>query len=229
MNPYAADENPIENNNLEYAPVQPEYAQLAEDEAYIGALGWAPKLRTGTRSIPSIQRLGNFPTIDLRPTPDQPVVEEWRHRDADTAQRHGIEDVTSTGWNTRSGVSPGERRFAPDPRSTPAPESRITSRLSPSSYRFTRYFDQFNRTSGDDPLTGSARTFNGIHFSMADHRRDYDIEGFAPVRRPRNTYRIEPQPWDVHIGDMPPTDVNYPNDQAIGVEVPAPSRSWRLM
>lgn len=233
FNPYAADESSIESAVPEYAmPNHGAYASpdITEGSPYNDEFGWSGKLRTSTVETPSAQRVGAIPRFDMRPNPQRPVVEEWRKRDADDQHRHSVEDQTATGWNTPSGVAPGETRFAPNPRSVPVAESRITSRLAPRSYSFTRFFDQFNRTHDGDPLTGSARTFNGMHFSMADHRRTYDVEGFAPVRSARNTYRIEPTPWDAHIVDMPADNgASIPTAQVRSVEVPSGSRSWRLV
>lgn len=232
FDPYASDNSALEDAVPEYAmPNHGSYAAPALDEgdAYTDEFGWGPALRTSTVETPSAQRVGSIPRFDMRPEPTRPAEEEWRKRDADTALRHTVEDVHSTGWDTPSGVAPGQVRFAPNPRSVPVAESRITSRLSPSRYSFTRLFDQFNRTHDGDALTGSARQFNGVHFSMADHRRDYNIEGYAPVRTARNTYRIEPTPWDTNVVDMPAdNNAGIPQARVRSIEVPSGSRSWRL-
>lgn len=229
FNPYATDESALESAVPQYAmPVHGSYAApaLAEGDAYTDEFGWSAGLRTSTVETPSAQRVGSIPRMDMRPNPQRPAVEEWSKRDADTAARHAVEDVNGTGFAVDA---PGLRRFAPNPRSTPPAEPRITNRLAPRSYGFTRLFDQFNRTHDGDPQTGSARTFNGVHFSMADHRRDFDIEGYAPVRTARNTYRIEPTPWDTHIVDMPADNgANIPAARVRSIEVPSGSRSWRL-
>lgn len=233
FDPYASDESQIGEAVPQYAmPNHGVYASpdISEGSPYNDEFGWSGKLRTSTVETPSAQRVGSIPRFDMRPNPQRPVVEEWRKRDADDAQRHSIEDQRGTAWETPAGIAPGQTRFAPNPRSVPVPESRITSRLAPRGYSFTRPFDQFNRTHDGDPLTGSARTFNGEHFSMADHRRTYDVEGFAPVRTPRNTYRIEPTPWDTNIVDMPPDNgAEIPAARIRSVEIPSATRSWRLL
>lgn len=233
FDPYANTEHGDISDVPQYAmPNHGSYASpsLEEGDAYTDSFGWSAGLRTSTVETPSAQRVGSFPRMDMRPNPQRPVEEEWRKRDADDAQRHSVEDVTANGWQTPAGIAPGQTRFAPNPRSVPVAESRITSRLAPRGYSFTRFFDQFNRTHDGDPLTGSARTFNGEHFSMADHRRTYDVEGFAPVRTPRNTYRIEPTPWDTNIVDMPADNgAEIPAARIRSVEIPAGTRSWRLV
>jgi hypothetical protein len=46
---------------------------------------------------------------------------------------------------------------------------------------------------------------------MADHRREYPILGMAPVNSRRNTYRVEPTPWDINIVDkVDETKANVP-------------------
>lgn len=90
--------------------------------------------------------------------------------------------------------------------------------MSPNTYSFVRPFDQTPE-----------RQFNGVHFSMADHRRDYEIGGMTPAYKPRNTYRIEPAPWDKDIVDMPPNVQPDISERIVSVDVPpTTNRSWRL-
>lgn len=232
FDPYAVSDAASISDVPEYVmPQHGSYAvpDVTEGSPYNDEFGWSGKLRTSTVETPSAQRVGAIPRWDMRPNPQRPAIEEWRKRDADDAQRHSVEDVTATGWVSPSGVMPGETRFAPNPRSVPVAESRITQRLAPRSYAFTRFFDQFNRTHDGDPLTGSARNLNGMHFSMADHRRTYDVEGYAPVRTARNTYRIEPTPWDTNVVDLPADNgAEIPAARVRSVEIPSATRSWRL-
>jgi hypothetical protein len=151
--------------------------------------------------------------------------------DADNVdrERHGNVHVTSTGWTTPTGLALGDKRWADNPRRNPPAEPRVTSRLSQNTWSFTRFFDQLNRTFDDEPTSGSARRFNGIHFSMADHRRNYEIYGMRPVSSRRNTYRIEPTPWDIDVVDMPPAaNSNIPEARILGVELPYQTRAMRL-
>ncbi len=187
---------------------------LAEGSPYIKEFGWSPKLRTSTTDVPSAQRLKQTPLRGYRPDADKSPEAFWGRKDADTKARHSVEDVDADGWQELKGV----KRWAPNPRLTPPPEPRLTSRMAPRSYSFTRPFDQH-----------AARQFNGTHFSMADHRRNYPILGMSPVRTMRNTYRIEPTPWDVDIVDLPPEAPYMPNARLRSAELPPASRTWRLM
>jgi hypothetical protein len=191
---------------------------LESGDAYNDEFGWGPHLRTSTTDVPSAQRLGTIPRHDFRPDPLRAPQEWYGKLDADDAKRHSVEDQDADGWTEIKGLNPGDLRWAPNPRLKPPPEPRPTTSMSPSTYSFTRPFDQH-----------SARTFNGQHFSMADHRRNYDILGMAPVRSTRNTYRIEPVPWDVDVVDMPPVTDPTPVEARIrSVEVPFNTRSYRL-
>jgi len=73
--------------------------------------------------------------------------------------------------------------------SVPTPPSR-----SPSGWRFIAV-----------PLgiMRSRRALNGMHFSMADEHRTYELGGMQPARRFRNTYRMEPPPRDARNMDVP--------------------------
>jgi hypothetical protein len=224
FNPYATTDDSGETFVPEYVvPTGGSYTapSLESGDAYTDTFGWAPNVgRTSTVDYPSAQRLGTMPRYDMRPDPAQPSDETYTRRDADEHFRHSVEtiDAAPQDFAVQPGITSADRRWAPNPRSTPPPEPRITSRLSPNVYSFTRPFD-----------TGYERQFNGTHFSMADHRREYEPVGMAPVHSARNTYRIEPTPWDTDIVDLPPqTDSVAPNGRIQSVEVPIGTRSWRL-
>ena len=194
---------------------------LRAGDAFIDEFGWAPTLaqRTSATDVPSAQRLQTIPRRDYRPDPVRPPEEFWGRMSADVDARESVTDETAVGWTIPANLSSGDRRWAPNPRSTPPPEPRLTNRLGQNTWTFTRPFD-----------VGYARTFNGQHFSMADHRRNYEILGMAPARSRRNTYRMEPAPWDIDVVDMPSTDAYNPVDARIrSVELPQNPRSMRLM
>lgn len=238
-NPYATDEATIETAVPQYSMPRGTYAapSLESGDAYIDEFGWGPELHTSTVETPSAQRLGTIPRIDDYPDPTKPP-EVWYNRlDADDKVRHAVETQQATPWSELKGVAPGDRRWADNPRLNTSAEPRITQQLSPGTYSFTRPFDQFNRTYDGGPASGSARTFNGLHFSMADHKRNYDVTqapGSMPVRNGRNTYRLEPTPWDTDVIDMPSDQSGYsaaPAARIQSVEIPnngGATRAWRL-
>ena len=82
--------------------------------------------------------------------------------------RHRVEFLDADGIEA---TRPTAGAAAPDPRWVPPPEPRITNRLSPHTFLFTRPFGQ-----------DTDRYFTGEHFSMADHRRTYPILGMARLR-----------------------------------------------
>lgn len=197
----------------------PEYARGAYHESPVAA--WAPSdLRVSAEGIPDAHRLRTMPLYDYRPNPSRAPEEFWNRPggpEFEQQQRHtAAETVDGDGWEmTRGDMT--RKRAAPDVRRTPPPEPRPTNRMAPVTYSFTRPFDQH-----------SARRLNGQHFSMADHRRTYEIYGMAPIGSRRNTYRADPQPWDTDIVDSAP-DYNPTYARIQQVEVPdAAGRSWRL-
>lgn len=201
---------------------------LAADAPYNDTIGWAPVPRIVVSSTPDAMRLGRVPARDMRPEGNRPAEEWYRPQDVDKKARHSAEDQDADGW-TETKVYPtypnpaaGFNRFALNPRGMPPPEPRLTQQMAPRTYTFTRPF------MWGLPKEG-ARQFNGNHFSMASHRREYDILGMAPQRRSRNTYRLTPQPWDADIVDVPPdTSDDSPNARIQAMDVPYASRSWRL-
>lgn len=231
-NPFAAKETKTDAQRADVpVAVPPVYAvpqsgaygvpSINEGSPYNDEFGWGPKLHTSAQETPSAQRLQQIPRRDYRPEPTRPSESEtgfWGRLDEDKETRHSVERVDADGWTERKGVFPGDKRWADNPRRTPPPETRLTMLMAPTTYSFTRPFD-----------VSSARQFNGTHFSMADHRRNYEILGMSPVRTMRNTYRMEPAPWDQDIVDLPPTNqAPIPEARLRSVELPAGSRSWRL-
>lgn len=181
---------------------------------------WAPELRNSPQSIPDAHRTRTMPLYDYRPDGGEPPAEWWvglHGPGRENLYRHrALETVDGDGWEmTRGDMT--RKRAAPNVYRTPPPEPRLTNKMAPTTYSYTRPFDQT-----------VAHTFNGQHFSMADHRRTYEIYGMAPIRTNRNTYRTDPQPWDTNIVDTVP---NYTPTQAriTQVEVPnSANRAWRL-
>ena len=92
---------------------------------------------------------------------------------------------------------------APDPRWNP-PQPLRGPYKAPSVYAF------FRPSYGQDV----AERLNGRHFSMASNSRTYPITGVETVRNRRNTYRVEPVPYDVSITDVP-TNIGPSNPQAV--------------
>lgn len=126
------------------------------------------------------------------PAPDPTYTERyWRKIDTDDRQRHSVQERDSNGWETpvvyRTSFVPATRE----------PPNRITAYAH---YELDSQVQTVGRT-GMQPYN-----LNGNHFSLADHRRDYEIYGQVPVKRSRNTYRVEPTPWDLNIRDVPARD-----------------------
>lgn len=165
-----------------------------DDAPYLDALGWAPGLRTSPQGTPDSERLGITPIRDFRGTDLESHEDQagfYERRDADVEQRNSVVDVRSNPLNEVSSIQPNESRFAPNPRSLAVNETRMTSRLIPSRWQFLRPFNQ-----------RFAHRFNSLHFSMADHRREYEILGMEPVTKRRNTQRLDPAPWDTDVTDV---------------------------
>lgn len=184
---------------------------LDEENGYVDlpGLGYAPPHRISVASDEASIK-------DFRPEPNRPPEEFWDAQN-DTVERHGVEYQDADGFEvSREGSG---KPHAAHPESIRPVPPRLTDKLSPHSYTFTRPFDQH-----------AERQFNGEHFSMADHRRTYEVTGMAPVRTPRNTYRIPPTPWDQDIVDMAPDrEPDTVQARIVQVELPVPvDRSYRL-
>jgi hypothetical protein len=179
---------------------------------------YSDSLRAVPGGTPDPMRTQSMPVRTTGPNANQ-VPQEWYTghggRGNDVMGRHGVEYQDADGW---AATAPNVRRMAPHAESVRPEEPRATSRMAPRTYTFTRPFDQH-----------SARYNNGIHFSMADHRRTYPILGMATPGTRRNTYRTDPAPWDANLVDMPNPDTGYRPGQIVAYDIPPMgNRSGRL-
>lgn len=223
---YVASNVPIGDYRVPTQGASPRYATSdVTDHAFtdspIGA--WSPALRLDPHGIPDAGRNQAIPLRDYRPDPRQAPELWWdgaRGPGREVNDRHSSQEtVDADGRPLYRGLADILRkRAAPDIRRTPPAETRITQQMSPSAYSFTRPFDQ-----------ELERNFNGQHFSMADHRRNYQIYGMAPVGTRRNTFRQDPAPWDTDIVDSVPAFDPVNARRIVPVDVPdSATRSWRL-
>lgn len=216
--PYAANaQQPGQyGTHIEYddAP-NPDYVPESGNHEYVFPLGWATKLATKIGGTPDPQRERSERTLTVRPDGDEPPGRFYGRLDAETARRESVTHTDGTGWQ----VQKSEYIQGPDPRWNPPMETRLTSGMSPASYSFQRPYNQYSKGNG-------ARQFNGMHFSMADHRRNYPIAGMESAKSYRNTYRASPAPWDADMYDQP-----EPQQIESNVVTPTtytPPRNYRL-
>lgn len=178
--------------------------------------GYSPTLEIGAQSTPDSSRIGQAPlrqfASDAKNNGLFHAMRSYQSRKRDTEEtiRRGIP------WQTDANVTAGETRYAPNPRLTPSPETRATSRLSPSGSYFIR-----------DVTGGYARDFNGGHFSMADHERNYEILGMAPAKSSRSTYRVDAPMNGLSVVDLPPIVGPDPSAFIRSNNVPSPAASFR--
>jgi hypothetical protein len=210
-------------NMPEYGTPNSAYAapDIRRDAPYNDEFGWSAKTRISVESTPDAMREFAAPVRDMRPPAGDSPNPYYRTRDAEEQRRESVTDQDANGW-----VEKKDRyKVGPDPRWNPPAETRMTEQMSPRSYSFTRPFDQGTKGNG-------ARQLNGLHFSMADHRREYDILGIRPWSQHRNTYRADPAPWDADMYDVPPQSTMgaVTNGRIQAVEIPNDygNRSYRL-
>lgn len=206
---------------------------LRSNAPYTNGQGWSPSYRISPDNFPDATRLGTIPLEQYDEDAHQAsdASSFYHSRDADKAERSSVEYQDADGWTENKAfpgyplAAAGANRWARNPRETPPPEPRPTTSMAPRTYTFLRPFMTGQHKMG-------SRHLNGLHFSMAAHRRTYDVTGTTPVRNLRNTYRLDPAPWDSGIVDMPPANARTVADmQEVPptVEVGYQSRSWRLV
>jgi len=179
-------------------------------------LAYAARLDSQPGATPDPMREQVIATRDYRPDPRQAPEAFWTGMQGpgrDYMARHAQEFLDADGIEA---TRPKDRNQAPRPARPDEP--RWTNRLSPHDYIFTRPFGQ-----------DTERWFTGDHFSMADHRRTYEIMGMAPPLYRRNTYRTDPVPWDVDRTDIPTPSGSASPGRIIAYDLaPVSNSSWRL-
>lgn len=211
------------SNAPDYGAANSAYAapDFTEDAPYNDTFGWSATTRISVATTPDAMREMQYPVREMRPEAYHAPEDWYRPQDLDDKTRHAVEDQDANGWVEQK----ARYKIGPDPRWNPPQETRMTEQLSPRSYSFTRPFDQGSKGNG-------ARHLNGIHFSMADHRRNYPILGMRPWGQNRNTYRIDPAPWDAEMYDVPPEQqpetTSQGRIQAVDIPESLGARSYRL-
>lgn len=179
-------------------------------------LAYAQRLDSLVGATPDPMRGRSMATRDYRPDPQQAPQAFWQGMQGpgrDVLARHQEEFLDADGIEAKK---PADRPQAPRPARPDEP--RWTQRLSPHNFLFTRPFGQETQ-----------RWFTGDHFSMADHRRKYEIMGMAPPQYRRNTYRADPVPWDTDRVDTPTPSGSYTPGRIVAYDLaPVSNSSWRL-
>lgn len=149
--------------------------------------GFSPELAAtgspdGTK-LPDDIRIGQ-----RNPPPNDPNTREVNQRRySDFHRRHAVEQ-TDVGWHVQQYRVPGGQNPLWTQERAP---TRPTASLSPSGYQFRRpehHPRHIKDAVGEDAVA---------HFSMADHRREYEIMGQKPQGGiGTNTYRAPTRPWD---------------------------------
>lgn len=202
------NERYVANYNADYDSNvgQPSAEFMAPESAPSGfetTTGYATRFNPNVPGgMPDQMRLGQIPVYQ-QPTVDQRNF--YHQMDADEARRHSIEKI-DIGFKEeprstyRRTDSPYQQIWSDTPRP-------MTSGKNPNTWSETRPFDQASYQKGL-----GARFLNGNHFSMAGHRRNYEIYGMKPPSHSRNTYRLSPTPWDSNIVDAPENTPEYETD-----------------
>lgn len=156
-------------------------------------------IRIGTRKTPVPNRNWNDPAFNTR-------------RESDFHERHSAEHWTK-GWRVKQETT--ARPNIPIQRQDRLP-TRPTADMAPMGTLFQRPWHiprNIKDAVGENAIT---------HFSLADHKRRYEIMGMKPQGRLGvNTYRAQPRPWDENLFIPPPAGGH-------GLGGIAGNRTWRL-
>lgn len=175
---------------------------------------YAPKLEWSVAGTPDPTRAGRQQIeSDPRQSANAPRA-WWRGLSRDDDIRESEQQVTQQIPEQQETSQP----VVPRPTGIGTP-LRWTSALSGLTYTLTR-----------DMHAREPYRLNGIHFSMADHRRyENVIYGMVPPHSPRGTYRLDVPQWGENVLDKQvPTDVVVNNVYNVPV-VPSVQRSYRLV
>lgn len=159
---------------------------------------------------------------------------DWEHdqvgahevRDRETRYRRGLnvrEDwatmkpVGKPDLSAHNGIEDSPYRIHdwPDTHSLTGEPGSTTWRTNPNKFDNYDVFD-----SNTSYRTTGARYNNGTHYSMAVHQTltpyHSQVDGGTPTRQLRNTYRLDPQPWDATNTDGPANTPTYQTQTNVG-------------
>jgi hypothetical protein len=185
--------------------------------------GYSPTLAPGGSSdgsqLPDNVRIGRR-ELPVGENYNEPGWQSIRH--AEQLQRQ-TEDHTEDMWSIKQDKLPAPRVPLWEQARMP---TRPTATNSPTGYGFQRYW-HIPRNVADVFFEDSATPLGASrqHFSMADHRRKYEIMGMRPQGRTGvNTYRASPRPWDENLYQAPaaPSTPTVPRGLSSG------GRAYRL-
>lgn len=174
--------------------------------------GFSPAIKSGGSpdgtAFPDDIRTGH-----REPPVSNPNNPAYNARQKSDFHRRHAEDVTTVGWHVqqRTVARPVVPMWSQDRMPI-----RPTADASPTAYTFQRPWHiprNVKDALGEDAIA---------HFSLADHRRNYEIYGMKPQGRTgTNTYRATPTPWDEQLF-IPPRATEQGTGGIAG------NRSWRL-
>jgi hypothetical protein len=130
---------------------------------------------------------GYFPTIAEqdavlvhwdRPPADENPQAWWDDRTVWQKQQGQLEQVRTLPYGTETGQTP---RAAESPYAEAPTVDRPTAHMSPSSYSYTRPYDQ-----------ASEHELNGVHMSMATNQQAYQLGNMSAPPSYQNSYRSDP-------------------------------------
>jgi hypothetical protein len=155
------------------------------------------------------------------PPPDQPP-ENWSGYHQDPAMVTEPNNTRDLITKPVPSTNPGEVGFRTSPYANPEAFTFERTNLlhRPTTWEYWRDMTQ----------DGGERFLNGSHFSMADNHRTYPLGGMqaARERNLRNTYRVQPQPWDESIVDIPTQSSGVPQVYFDTPQADMSSRGYRL-
>lgn len=222
LNPYAAPPDTVDSTPVYVLPANPAYAAppITDNDGWHDSptKAYTGRLLEQPGDTPDPQRLQHMVTQTDYVTGDP--VEYYRQRNLDIERRYSVEWRDSDGWEEQKGGS--GHKVTKSPYAVAQDEPRPTMKLAPTTFVATRPFDQW-----------IARRNNGLHFSMASNLRNYPVYGQRAWQPFRNTWRVDPTPWDAGQADIPSGVAgNQSNGRLRGIEVPpapaAINRTWRL-
>lgn len=152
--------------------------------------GYSPVLKAGG-SPDGTNLPDDIRTQRREPPPNDPNQREyWRIRRSEFLERHSVENY-NTGWDVQQyKVPPGQNPLWTQERLPIRP----TADNSPLNYTMSRPWHiprNIKDAVGEHAVT---------HFSLADHRRLYEIYGMQPQGETGvNTYRHDTRPWDNNL------------------------------
>lgn len=223
-NPYATSRLDDQFGKPEYPPTDPAYVEPEQLGPYAPAgMPFSTVLAYRFNDTPDPYRVQREPVPQGIRQPATGVRAWWARLVSERQSREAVQAFSAPVQELQVDAGQSGQRFARRAGEIPLPNTRVTQSLSPATGGMVTR-----------PFTGrTPQRFNGVHASMADHKRLHSGEGsqfgMVPPRHARMTWRADVVSWGENVQDRQAQQDYTPDATYTQNDVPLRNPNYRLV